>query len=393
MKNIVILGSTGSIGTQALEVIRAHPDRFRVAALSCNRGLDLFMTQVETYRPRHVAVADETLYRELKDRTALIDSAIQVHAGLAGLQEIAALEIADTVLVSIVGNAALLPTLSAIRSGKRVALASKEVLVTSGERIMKEAAEFGVKLLPVDSEHSALFQALVGNQHQTVEKLILTASGGPFRNSEWDKGRLEKVTFQEALKHPNWSMGSKITIDSSTLMNKGLEVIEARWLFDISYDQIDVLVHKESIIHSMVQYHDSSVMAQLGLPDMKLPILYAFGYPERVQSDFQRLDLSKIGQLSFSAPDHERFPCLNLAYRAGRMGGSATTVLNAANEALVDQFLRGEIGFYDISNRIESLLDRHVVIQNPDYDTILEIDADTRRQIFKEKQTRQGVSI
>ena len=393
MKNIVILGSTGSIGTQALDVIRAHPDRFRVAALSCNRGIETFMSQVEAFRPRHVAVADEALFRELKEKTSLVDSSITVHAGLAGLQEIAALESADTVLVSIVGNAALLPTLSAIRAGKRIALASKEVLVTSGERIMKEAVEYGVEILPVDSEHSALFQALEGNQRQSVEKLILTASGGPFRSPEWCRDRLEKVTFQEALKHPNWSMGSKITIDSSTLMNKGLEVIEARWLFDIPYDHIDVLVHKESIIHSMVQYHDSSVIAQLGLPDMKLPILYAFGYPQRIPSDFDRLDLSRIGQLSFSAPDHERFPCLNLAYRAGRMGGSATTVLNAANEALVALFLRGEIGFYDISNRIESLLDQHTVIQNPDYDTILEIDADTRRQIFNNKQPRQGVSF
>lgn len=381
MNHIVILGSTGSIGTQALEVISAYPERFSVKAMSCHRQLDLFMEQVEAFRPRHVATADESLYSELKQRTAVIDASIQVHAGLEGLQEIAALEDVDTVLVSIVGNAALLPTISAIRAGRRIALASKEVLVTSGERIMKETVKYGAELLPVDSEHSALFQALAGNRPEAVEKLILTASGGPFRGLEWSRERLEKVTSREALKHPNWSMGSKITIDSSTLMNKGLEVIEARWLFNVPYDDIDVLVHKESIIHSMVQYKDSSVIAQLGLPDMRLPILYALGYPDRIESAFERLDLAKLGQLTFTSPDTERFPCLALAYRAGRLGGTATTVLNAANEALVARFLKGEIGFYDISSRIEALLERHKVIQNPDYETILEIDADTRRQV------------
>lgn len=382
MKNIVILGATGSIGTQALEVIRAYPERFTVKAMSCHQNLNLFMEQVEAFKPLHVATADESLYSELKQRTALVDASIKVHAGPQGLQALAALDEADTVLVSIVGNAALLPTIAAVHAGKRIAFASKEVLVTSGERIMKEVREYGAELLPVDSEHSALFQALEGSPPESVEKLILTASGGPFRDAQWSKSMLKNVTSKEALKHPNWSMGSKISIDSSTLMNKGLEVIEARWLFNVSYDDIEVLVHKESIIHSMVQYKDSSVIAQLGLPDMKLPILYALGYPERIEAAFERLDLAKLGQLTFAAPDTNRFPCLGLAYSAGRMGGSATTVLNAANEALVARFLKGEIGFYDISDRIEALLGQHTVISNPDYETILEIDADTRRQVF-----------
>jgi 1-deoxy-D-xylulose-5-phosphate reductoisomerase len=392
LKSVVILGSTGSIGTQTLEVIRANPDQFVVTAMSCHKGLDVFLPQVEAFRPRHIAVADATLYLELKSRAALIDTSIQVHAGLEGLQHIASLDEADITLVSIVGNAALLPTLAAIRAGKRVALASKEVLVTSGQRIMDEVRSSGIELLPVDSEHSALFQSLAGNNPKQVEKLILTASGGPFRDGAWTQSRLEKVTFKEALKHPNWTMGSKITIDSSTLMNKGLEVIEARWLFDVDYDHIEVLVHKESIIHSLVQYQDSSVLAQMGLPDMKLPIQYALSYPERLVSDFPRLSLAEMKTLTFEAPDLERFPCLGLAYRAGRMGGSATTVLNAANEALVALFLEGRIGFYDISRKIEALLDGHDVITDPSYETILEIDRETRQRIYKEIGIRQGVS-
>jgi 1-deoxy-D-xylulose-5-phosphate reductoisomerase len=393
LKNVVVLGSTGSIGVQTLEVISNHPDHFIAYALSCHSNLEVFMPQVAAFRPRHVAVADASLYSELKTQTGLIDSTIQVHAGLSGLEEIAALEMADTVVVSIVGNAALLPTLSAIRAGKRIALASKEVLVTSGSRIMGEVKERGIELLPVDSEHSALFQSLLGNTPSSIEKLILTASGGPFRDADWTRERLARVTYREALRHPNWSMGSKITIDSSTLMNKGLEVIEARWLFDVDYDQIDVLVHKESIIHSMIQYRDSSVMAQLGLPDMKLPILYALSYPERLSSPLARLDLSAVANLSFEAPDFERFPCLELAYRAGRMGGSATTVLNAANEILVAEFLKGNIGFYDISSTIDTLLSRHQVILDPSYEDILAIDEETRQRVIKDFSNRQGVSL
>lgn len=342
------------------------------------------MEQVDAFRPRYIAIGDESLYRRLKTEAALIDPQIQVLAGISGLETLAALEAADTVLVSIVGNAALLPTLSAIKAGKRIALASKEVLVTSGERIMKAVREQGLELLPVDSEHSALFQALQGNRPDQVEKLILTASGGPFRDPAWTQERLKGVTCAEALKHPNWSMGSKITIDSSTLMNKGLEVIEARWLFDVDYDQIEVLVHKESIVHSLVQYRDSSVMAQLGLPDMKLPILYALSYPERLTSSFPRLSLANVGQLTFEAPDLTRFPCLGLAFRAGRMGGTAGTVLNAANEALVALFLQGRIGFYDISRNIETLLDRHEVLHAPSVETILEVDAQVRAQIYRD---------
>lgn len=393
LNNIVVLGSTGSIGVQALEVIRLNSDQFRAYALSCHNNIERFMEQIEAFRPLHVAIADETLYTQLKSKVMLIDPDIKVYAGLKGLQELASLEAADTVIVSIVGNAALLPTLSAIRSGKRIALANKEVLVTSGDQIMREVKNKGITLIPVDSEHSALFQSMTGNPSESIEKLILTASGGPFLDPSWTKARLMAVSYKEALKHPNWTMGSKITIDSATLMNKGLEVIEAKWLFDVGYDQIEVLVHKESIVHSMVQYRDSSVIAQLGLPDMKLPILYALSHPQRLPAPFPRLDLKTVGTLTFSAPDLDRFPCLSLAYKAGMTGGSATTVLNAANEALVELFLKDKIGFYDISRSIDILLEQHIAILDPTYELILEIDKETRQRVFSDFSYRQGVSI
>ncbi len=296
---------------------------------------------------------------------------------MEGLLYIAKLEGVDIVLTSVVGNIGLLPTVEAIKAGKDVALANKETLVTAGSIIMPLAKKHGVNILPVDSEHSALFQALQGNRVKDIRRLILTASGGPFRGKSREE--LIDVKAKDALKHPNWSMGQKITIDSATLMNKGLEVIEAKWLFDVDADEIDVVVHPESIIHSMVEYHDSSIMAQMGLPDMKLPIIYALNYPERLETKLESLDFTKMNQLNFQTPDTQTFPCLDLAYKALRAGGTMPTVLNAANEVLVYQYLKGVIGFYDIPDRIEKLMREHENIQMPTIEDILKVDSETRR--------------
>ncbi len=379
MKKISILGSTGSIGKQTLDVVRQHRDKFEVVAISANSSVELLLTQIKEFKPKYVAVYDEVSALKLKSMIPS-DISIEVLSGMEGLKAISALDEIDVLLTAIVGMIGLVPTLTAIRNGKDIALANKETLVCAGDLVMSEAKKHNVAILPVDSEHSAIFQCLNGEQNKEIEKIILTASGGPFRGK--NKEDLLKVTKNQALKHPNWSMGRKISIDSSTLMNKGLEVIEAKWLFGVEHNQIDVVVHPQSIIHSMVQFIDSSVMAQLGCPDMRLPIQYALSYPNRVQNDFERLDLAKIATLTFEQPDLETFPCLKLAYETLKMGGTYCAVLNSANEVLVNEFLEDKIGFYDIPYYIEKTLEAHNSIEKPNLEEILEIDKWAREYVL-----------
>jgi 1-deoxy-D-xylulose-5-phosphate reductoisomerase len=371
MKKISVLGSTGSIGTQTLDVVRENPEKFKVVALGANNNINLLLEQIKEFRPRVVAVYNEQRAIELKNMIPN-DINIEVLSGMAGLKVISSLDDIDVLLTAIVGMIGLIPTMEAIKKGITIALANKETLVTAGQIVMNEAKKNNVSILPVDSEHSAIFQCLNGENTKQVEKLILTASGGPFRGKR--KNELLGITKNQALKHPNWTMGRKITIDSSTLMNKGLEVIEAKWLFDVDVDQIDVVVHPQSIIHSAVQFVDSSVIAQLGNPDMKLPIQYALTYPDRIHSNFERLDFSTLSSLTFEKPDLDTFPCLKLAYDSLNAGGTYTTVLNAANEVLVNEFLEDKIGFYDIPYYIEKALEKHPTISNPNLDEILYID-------------------
>ena len=371
MKKISILGSTGSIGTQTLDVVRANRDKFEVVAISANSSINLLLEQIKEFRPKYVAVYNEASAKALKEMIPS-DINIEVLSGMEGLVAISSLDEIDVLLTAIVGMIGLVPTLEAIKKGKTIALANKETLVTAGQLVMEEAKKNNVKILPVDSEHSAIFQCLNGENNKEIESLILTASGGPFRGKT--KSELLNVTKNEALKHPNWSMGRKISIDSSTLMNKGLEVIEAKWLFDVNTDKIDVVVHPQSIIHSMVQFVDSSIIAQMGCPDMKLPIQYALTYPDRILNDFERLDFSKLNSLTFEKPDLETFPCLKLAYDSLNMGGTYSAVLNAANEVLVNEFLEDKIGFYDIPYYIEKTLDAHKSISKPSLEEILHID-------------------
>lgn len=379
MKNISILGSTGSIGTQTLEVIRSFPDSFKVIAISGNNNVDLLMQQIHEFKPKYVAVYSENKAKELRSR--VLDSNIIILSGLEGLCEIATIEEVDIVLTSVVGNIGLLPTINAIRAGKTIALANKETLVTAGELVMKEAEINEVDIIPVDSEHSAIFQCLQGSRKKEINRIILTASGGPFRG--FNKERLTDVIAKDALKHPNWSMGRKISIDSATLMNKGLEVIEAKWLFGLETEQIDVVIHPQSIIHSMVEFIDNSVLAQLGIPDMKIPIQYALTYPQRIKSHSKGLDFVKYSKLTFEEPDRVAFPCLDLAYDAIRIGGTMPTVLNAANEELVMQYLENKIGFYDIPKRIEKAMKMHSLVKKPDLNDIIETDENTREYINK----------
>ncbi|MGB3367282.1 MAG: 1-deoxy-D-xylulose-5-phosphate reductoisomerase [Acidaminobacteraceae bacterium] len=379
MKRISILGSTGSIGTQTLEICREYKNDYKVVALSCNRSSELMLKQIIEFEPEYAVCYDEISYKKLKKEINTLSIKVKLLTGLEGLKEISALVDTDIVVSALVGNIGLEPTIEAIKCGKRVALANKEVLVTSGELIMALAKEYKSEIIPVDSEHSAIFQCLQGNKYSEIDKVILTASGGPFRQKT--KKEIESSNVSMALKHPNWTMGQKITIDSATLMNKGLEVIEAKWLFDVSPDQIDVVVHPESIIHSMVEYKDSSVIAQLGLPDMKLPILYSFTYPDRVNSDYKRLDLTELSKLTFEKPKLDIFPCLELAFDALRKGGTYTTVLNAANEELVNLFINEKIGFYDISNNIEKMIGKHSNIMKPNLADILAVDKETREKI------------
>jgi len=355
VKNISILGSTGSIGQSTLSVVEKFPDRFRVVALAAGNNVDLLEKQVRRFKPAVVAVTAEKSAEILKKRCA--DLKVRILFGIEGIIQAAAAEEADTTVSAIVGTAGLVPTMAAIRAGKDIALANKEVLVTAGELVMAESRARGIAIMPVDSEHSAIFQCLQAGAKNHIKKLILTASGGPFR--KYSKKDLAKVTVAQALNHPNWSMGKKITIDSATLMNKGLEVIEARWLFDMVPEKIKVLIHPQSIVHSMVEYHDGAVVAQLGMPDMKGPIAYALSYPERLPDVSPALDLTSVGVLTFEEPDLDRFPCLALAYTSFKAGGTMPAVLSAANEIAVKYFLEKIIGFYDIACVIKATMDSH----------------------------------
>jgi 1-deoxy-D-xylulose-5-phosphate reductoisomerase len=355
VKQISILGSTGSIGQSTLSVVEKFPDRYRVVALAAGNNIEMLERQVRRFRPESVSVADSDAAGLLRQRCS--DVKVRVFSGVEGMIQVAAAEAADITVSAIVGTAGLVPTMAAIRAGKTIALANKEVLVTAGELVMAECRSRGVALLPVDSEHSAIFQCLQAGANQDVRNLILTASGGPFRS--YTKKDLAAVTLAQALKHPNWSMGRKITIDSATLMNKGLEVIEARWLFGVPQDRIRVLVHPQSIVHSLVEYVDGTVMAQLGMPDMKGPIAYALSYPKRLPDVSPRLDLASIGALTFEEPDLDRFPCLAYAFDALRAGGSMPAVLSAANEVAVRHFSEERIGYGDIARVIRAVMDAH----------------------------------
>ncbi len=375
MKKLTILGSTGSIGTQALDIIEKNPDRFQVEGLSCGRNIELLKAQARKFHPRALCVEREESAAELKKEFP--DT--EVFWGREGLKILAAYGDNKLVLNSLVGIAGLEPTCAAIDAGKDIALANKETLVAGGALVMAKAKVAGVKILPVDSEHSAIFQCLEGNLDRPVRNLILTASGGPFRGYSLEQ--LAEVGPEQALRHPNWDMGAKVTIDSSTLMNKGLEVMEARWLFDIPVSQIQVLVHPQSIIHSMVEFEDKSVLAQLGVPDMRIPISLALAWPERLPSDEPGLDLITRGNLTFEGVDRQVFKCLDLAYKAMEAGDSYPVVLNGANEALVAKFLRKKIGFLDIGHIIEKELENHKPVKNPSLQDILEIDQEVKGKI------------
>jgi len=360
MQHLTILGSTGSIGTQALDVVAAHPDKFKISALTANSNDQLFETQIERFKPELAVLVDKQAADRLRSR---YQGPTKILTGADELAAAATLAKVDIVLTSIVGFAGLKPTLAAIEAGKNIALANKETLVAAGELVTSRAKAKGVALLPVDSEHSAIFQCLQGEKRSSVQKIILTASGGPFHG--WTKPQLQQVTVESCLRHPNWTMGKKVTVDSATLANKGLEVIEAKWLFGMDYDKIEVVIHPQSIIHSMVEFVDGAVIAQLGKPDMRIPIQYALSHPERWPADFPRLDFSSIAPLTFAAPDTVSFPALALAFQAGRTGGTLPCVLNAANEIAVNAFLAGTISFLAITTVIERTVESHQVIFQP----------------------------
>ena len=372
-KQIAILGSTGSIGTQALQVIEEHPDLYEAYALTANNQVELLAEQARKFMPAAVVIANEAKYLQLKEMLA--DLPIQVYAGADALCEIVEAKPIDVVLASMVGYAGLRPTMNAIKAGTAIALANKETLVVAGELINALAQQYHTPILPVDSEHSAIFQCLEPNN--ALEKVILTASGGPFRTFSMEQ--LQHVTREQALKHPNWDMGAKITIDSATMMNKGFEVIEAKWLFGVRPDQIEVVVHPQSVIHSMVQYEDGAVKAQLGMPDMRLPIQYAFSYPQRIKASFDRLDFSKMTELTFEQPDMNRFRCLALAYEALNRGGNMACIVNAANEVVVSAFLKERISFLRMSEVIEQSMAKVPFIQTPTYEDYVATDAEARR--------------
>lgn len=377
MKKIAILGSTGSIGTQTLDVVRANGD-IQVLGLSAGKNIAMLEAQVREFSPKLVAVWDEVLAKELAVK--IQDTDTKVVSGMEGLLELAVLEDVEILVTAIVGMIGIRPTMEAIKAGKHIALANKETLVTAGHLIMPLAKEYGVEILPVDSEHSAIYQCLRGEEMKTIDKLLITASGGPFRGRT--TADLEKVTVEDALKHPNWSMGQKITIDSATLVNKGLEVMEAKWLFDVDIDHIQVVVQPKSIIHSMVQFNDGAVMAQLGTPDMKLPIQYALYYPERRYLAGERLDFWQMNQIAFEKPDMDTFLGLPMAMEAASVGGSMPTVFNAANEKAVALFLKKQIGFLDIYSIIRDAMDAHTVIGNPSLEEILETEQKTYERIL-----------
>lgn len=375
MKQIAILGSTGSIGTQTLDVVRQHPDAFSVYALSANRSVDLLIQQALEFNPAVVCIADKRYYQPLRD--ALSDLPIRVMAGEEAIAEMVTMPAIDVVVAAMVGYAGLLPTMQAIRAKKTIALANKETLVVAGEIICRLAQRYKVPILPVDSEHSAIFQSLVGEEVQSIEKLLLTASGGPFRTFTYEQ--MQHVTAAQALKHPNWEMGAKITVDSASMMNKGFEVIEARWLFNIPVEKIQVLVHPQSVVHSAVQFVDGSVKAQLGTPDMRMPIQYALTYPERWQSDVPRLDLFATKQLTFEEPDLQRFPNLRLAYEAMKKGGNMPCILNAANEVVNLAFREEKCGFLQMSDVIAKTMERTAFITEPTYEDYVLTDTEARK--------------
>lgn len=374
-RQLAILGSTGSIGTQALEVVSEHSDLFEVYALTANNQVDLLINQARKYMPEVVVIANERKYPELKE--ALEDLPIKVWAGADAIAQMVQSESIDMVLTAMVGYSGLRPTISAIKAGKAIALANKETLVVAGELIMKLAAEHKVPILPVDSEHSAIFQCLTGAYDNPIEKILLTASGGPFRRKTLEE--LATVTKAQALRHPNWTMGAKITIDSASMMNKGFEMIEAKWLFDVTPDQVQVVVHPQSVIHSMVQFEDGAVIAQLGIPDMKLPIAYAFSFPTRMRSMAPRLDFNQYSTLTFEEPDMERFRNLAFAFEAARQGGNMPCILNAANEVVVAAFLQDRIGFLQMSDVIERTMRKASFIVNPSYEDYVATDTEARR--------------
>lgn len=374
-KKIAILGSTGSIGTQALEIAREQKDQLQIEVLTANSNADLLIAQAKEFNPNHVVIADESKYLYVKE--ALANDDIKVFAGSKSIADVMEITSADTVLTAMVGYSGLLPTIKAIQNKKRIALANKETLVVAGELITQLCEENRVSLIPVDSEHSAIFQCLVGEDLNTIDKIILTASGGPFRGKK--RSDLAEVTKVQALKHPNWSMGAKITIDSATLMNKGLEVIEAMWLFGVKGSQIEAVVHPQSIIHSMVEFNDGSIKAQMGLPDMKLPIHYAFFFPERVNTNFKRLSFKEMNRLTFEEPDQETFRNLALAYHAMDKGGNMACILNAANEIAVEAFLQDKIKFLEIAELNEKCMQQVGFIKHPTLDDYIQTDAETRK--------------
>lgn len=375
IKKIAILGSTGSIGTQALEIAREQKDRIQIEVLTANSNADLLITQAKEFNPNHVVIADKSKYMQVKE--ALANDDIKVFAGNKSIADVMEITSADTVLTAMVGYSGLLPTIKAIQNKKRIALANKETLVVAGELITEMCEENRVSLVPVDSEHSAIFQCLVGEDLNTIDKIILTASGGPFRGKK--RSDLAEVTKAQALKHPNWSMGAKITIDSATLMNKGLEVIEAKWLFGVKGTQIEAVVHPQSIIHSMVEFNDGSIKAQMGLPDMKLPIHYAFFFPKRVDTNFKRMSFKEMNTLTFEEPDKETFRNLALAYEAMDKGGNMACILNAANEIAVDAFLKDKIKFLQIAELNEKCMQQVKFIAKPSLQDYIETDAETRK--------------
>lgn len=379
MKKIAILGSTGSIGTQTLEIVDHYGEDLDVCALAAGSNIEKLEEQIRKYRPRLAALWSEKACEELRVKVA--DLPVKVVCGMEGLLEIATMEESEVLVTAIVGMIGIRPTIAAIEAGKTIALANKETLVTAGHIIMPLAAKKGVPILPVDSEHSAIFQSMQGEKREQVEKILITASGGPFRGKT--RAEMASMQVEDALKHPNWSMGRKITIDSSTLVNKGLEVIEAKWLFDVGLDQIQVVVHPQSIIHSMVQYVDGGIMAQLGTPDMKLPIQYALFYPDRRPMDGKRVDFYDLAQITFEAPDLENFPGLALAYKAAKIGGSMPTVLNAANEKAVELFLNRKLSYLGITDAIAQAMESHKVIMNPSVEEILQTQKESEEAVLR----------
>lgn len=372
MKRVAILGSTGSIGINTLKVLENFKDRFKIVGLSAKENILELEKQIEKFSPEYVAIADDEKYESLKSK---FETKVKLYKGVDGIIKIATSSDVDIVVSAIVGSAGMLPTLSAVKSGKIVALANKESLVMSGEIIMREAKKNNAKIIPVDSEHSALFQCMYGHKKEEIKRIILTASGGPF----WNRANLKNVTVEEALQHPTWSMGKKITIDSATLMNKGFEVIEAHFLFGILPDKIDVVIHQQSIVHAFVEYIDGAILAYMGAADMRLPIQYALNFPERMNGNLPKLDLTDISKLTFSSPDYEKFPCLKYAYEALAKGGTMPTVLTSTNEVAVKNFLLGKIGFLDIHQVIKKVMDKHIIKDANSLDNILEADEWARK--------------